>query len=253
MLIIDLIRHVKVDGAAALYGKTDVAPLVGENELLLKQLINKPSYDVIICSPLQRCSSIAIELAQQLSKPLIYENALQEINFGLYDGIAFDLIPLVVEDETKKNGLGCPQLSDAKLNWSLLEAYFQAPADIDLPEAESLTGFHQRVTTAWTHLIKQQYHLLCGDNKQLKPNLSKLKKPKKAEQLTQAKRIAIIAHGGVIRMILAEILAVDWTNAQWHQNLAIPHGSVSTIAITQPFKNGRLLQQVKGIAIPLCS
>ena len=39
ILEIDLIRHVKVDGKSALYGSTDVSPLVAENDRLLAKLI----------------------------------------------------------------------------------------------------------------------------------------------------------------------------------------------------------------------
>jgi alpha-ribazole phosphatase/probable phosphoglycerate mutase len=236
LIIIDLIRHVKVAGEPALYGKTDVLPLLDENQQLLSQLTNRASYDVIISSPKQRCRLLAQLLAKAMNKPLMLLKPLQEIDFGLYDGFPFDKI-------SRKNKVG---LDSEVVNWPLLEAFFQAPADVHLPEAESLVDFNQRVSTAWNNLLAQQYQSLCGDGTQV-AGLTELDQSIKRK----VKRIAIITHGGVIRMILANILAVDWTGPHWYQNLNIAYGSLTTVTVTQPFQHERLLQQVSNIAMPL--
>jgi len=229
VLIIDLIRHVKVNGNAALYGKTDIAPSLNDNQQLVNQLINRESYDVVISSPLQRCWLLAEQLANTLNKPLFCLEALQEIDFGIYDGIAFNDIPL-------NDGV---QVSEGPVNWPSLEAFFQAPARESLPRAESLSDFNQRVITCWYDLLDRQYQL---------PSDEKLHHNKGS---VQPKRIAIVAHGGIIRMILAEVLGLDWKNPLWHQNLKIANGSLTTLTISQPFKERCWLQQVNNIAIPL--
>jgi len=252
LIILDLIRHVKVDGEAALYGKTDVAPLVAENQQLLSQLAKRQDYDVIITSPLQRCCQLARQLAIKENKPLIYLEALQEIDFGLYDGMPFDKIPFnnSIVYETPKPG--DKKSSNQLLTWSLLEGFFQAPAQVCLPEAESLIEFNQRVSKAWNNLLDQQYQSLCGNELfHQTQHQSQRIGPVQLNNPTRAKRIAVVVHAGVIRMILAEILAVDWKSADWHQNLKIAYGSLTTITVTQPFQGNRLCQQVSNIAIPL--
>jgi alpha-ribazole phosphatase/probable phosphoglycerate mutase len=238
LIVIDLIRHVKVDGKAALYGKTDIAPLFDENRKLLAQLTLRPSYHVVLSSPLQRCSILAQHLANQVQQPLIIMKNFQEINFGLYDGIAFDDISAPNKDK----------LAGDLVNWSMLEDFFQAPAQVNLPEAELLADFNQRIIGAWNKMLKQQYKSLTFEKESQSTQLNQL-----ANSIfnPDPKRIAIVAHGGVIRMILASILAVDWKSANWHQNLNISHGSLTTITVTQPFQDERLLQQVNNIAMPL--
>jgi alpha-ribazole phosphatase/probable phosphoglycerate mutase len=248
LIIIDLIRHVKVDGEAALYGATDVAPLLRDNQLLLNQLIkrqpinsqlpNRQGYDVIVTSPLQRCRLLAQQLAKKIDKPLIYQDGLQEMNFGVYDGIAFDQIPLL---KSPSKLISCDaKLNQNTVNWPTLEAFFQAPAEVKLPQAESLLHFNQRVTEAWSNLLMKHFQVLCDD---IQPdilqstNSVKLTRSIKSDQHKKPKRIALVTHGGVIRMILAEILAVDWKNPHWHQHLKIGYGSLTTITVTRPFKD----------------
>lgn len=229
MIIIDLIRHVKVDGKAALYGKTDIAPRLDDNNELLSQLIKRRQYDAIISSPLQRCRLLAQLLAKKTDKPLICLETLQEIDFGLYDGIAFEKIPLTNKTPIK----------NALVNWPMIDMFFQAPSQVTLPEAEPLTDFNLRIVKTWHALLLQQSQSLSRESQLKSPNS------------TREKRIAIIAHGGVIRMILAEVLAVDWQKPSWHQNLIIANGSLTTITVTRPFQDERFLQQVNQIGMPL--
>ena len=88
-----------------------------------------------------------------------------------------------------------------------------------LPEAETLTHFHHRISSAW-HNITQ----------------------------TQNTNTLIIAHGGVIRMILAAVLNVDWKNPAWHSNLAIGNASLTHIQIT---KSEQKHVSIKSIAVDL--
>jgi len=274
LIIIDLIRHVKVEGEAALYGRTDVAPLPSDNQQLLNKLINRQlsnrqGYDVIVSSPLQRCHLLAQQLADKIDKPLIHLDDLQEMDFGIYDGIAFDQIPLVKSPSKAKAkekltdlsiSLSSPssklsscdaKLNQSRVNWTKLEEFFQAPAEVNLPQAESLLHFNQRVSEAWVKLLIEQFPALCGDKALDSFQLAKPSASTRLTQASQAKRIAIVTHGGVIRMILAEILAVDWQQPHWHQHLKIGYGSLTSITVTRPFQNESFLQQVSNIAMPL--
>jgi len=255
LLEIDLIRHVKVDGKPALYGRTDIAPLTAENDRLLEQLITQQesskAYQSIICSPLQRCHSLAMKFSRTCQLPLEVYDDLQEMNFGTCDGVLFDRmtfddIPVETvdfgEDPISKANLQVnEQDKNQEIHWSLLEAFFQAPATAHLPKAETLTSFHDRVIQTWQSLIEQQVIIASG---QRGHDLRlKVKQPKN-------RRVLIVAHGGVIRMIIAHILQLDWRQASWHQQLQIGNASLTRISLSQPYKNNQILQQITTIAMP---
>lgn len=264
MIEIDLIRHVKVEGEPALYGRTDIKPIAADNSRLLARLTarqdNKPRYDNIICSPLVRCQNLAQDLAKKCDIPLVVSASLQEINFGCFDGVPFDSISFsgsaFDEKQTVQN-----LDNNSQLTWSRLEAFFQTPAENTLPEAETLADFHQRVIAAWQRLIEQQ----VADVKSQKGTfLINSELGGSAQQssiaIPKTRRVLVVAHGGVIRMILAHILQLDWQQASWHQQLHIGHGSLSRICISQPYPDNekqqstlhqQLHQQVKTIAMPL--
>jgi len=238
MLEIDLIRHVKVAGESALYGCTDIAALEVENHALLQRLIanqqTSNAYQSIICSPLQRCQTLARKLANICQIPLEVNADFQEMNFGLFDGMPFEDMYFDGEnaDEGIVDGLGADGLNGIRggnelLAWSLLEAFFQAPAKVILPEAERLADFNHRVIRAWKRTLEQQFSKIIA---QRQVNELRLQKPKA--------RVLIIAHGGVIRMILAHILHSDWQQASWHQNLQISNASLTRVCISVPIKSG---------------
>ncbi|KGJ93080.1 histidine phosphatase family protein [Colwellia psychrerythraea] len=242
MIEIDLIRHVKVLGKPALYGSTDVAPITAENARLLARLLaqqkTSKAYHAIISSPLIRCQNLAREFSQLGHLPLEVFPDLQEMHFGSFDGMPFD--DLFFEESV------CKAVSEVdeetKLHWSQLEGFFQAPADIVLPQAESLTDFHLRLKRTWRKLIEQQVLIATKQKRTLGLGQQALKEP------DENRRVLVIAHGGVIRMILAEILQLDWQQASWHQKLHIGHGSISRILISQPYQEkqrGHAVKQIK--------
>jgi alpha-ribazole phosphatase/probable phosphoglycerate mutase len=246
ILEIDLIRHVKVDGKSALYGSTDVSPLVAENDRLLAKLIlqqkTDKSYQSIICSPLQRCHKVAKEFASACHLPLEVCDDLQEMNFGIFDGVSFDNIPLMSPD-TDGARLRKPnkKWGNQDLQWPLLERFFQNPAKAHLPEAERLACFYNRVTLAWQCLIEQQFTIASEQNSD-----GGISKDKQAIN----RRVLIIAHGGIIRMIIAHILQLDWQKSSWHQQLKIENASLTRINLSRPYDDKKIFQQVTTIAMP---
>jgi len=239
MLEIDLIRHVKVEGKAALYGCTDVTPNTADNSRLLERLVSQQqtskAYQSIVCSPLKRCQLLAKESSARCNLPLDISLDLHEMNFGCFDGVAFDDLyfnetSTIAEQQHK---IKAEQYGETELCWSQLEAFLQTPADIVLPGAEALSDFYQRVKRAWHRLIEQQVILLSQQR-----------------DLQAPRRVLVVVHGGVIRMILAHILQLDWQQASWHQKLKISHGSISRIVISKPYQDDQLHQQVTSIAMP---
>lgn len=245
MLEIELIRHVKVAGKPALYGKTDIAPLAAENHRLLEQLIcqqkTSKAYHSIICSPLKRCQSVAKQFSLLCKLPLEVCADLQEMHFGIFDGLPFDDIP--VEDVIEESPLSTKahQEKNHEIHWSLLEGFFQAPATADLPKGERLGEFNERVIKAWGNLVEQQ--LIAVSEQRARDLQIKVKQPTN-------RRVLVVAHGGVIRMIIAHILQLDWKKSSWHQQLQIGNASLTRINLSQPYDNNEVLQQITTIATP---
>lgn len=243
MIEIDLIRHGRVDAPAALYGVTDVKVSADENQniatslsLLAYRSCNSSAalgYDAVYSSPLIRCLELAqlIGLQNQLSVQQV--SGLKEINFGIFDGVPFDKLADV--------DLSPFQQVKQQTPWSILETFWQAPAKVNLPLAEPLIDFNIRVSQAWHQIVQQamQDFLACTTDKQ---------------------KIAVVCHGGVIRMILAHILQLDWRNSALYSTLNIANGSLTKIVI-QTINSANNLSdssvatpihyQVKQIATPL--
>ena len=264
MLEIELIRHVKVTGKPALYGCTDIEPIANDNRRLLKYLVAQQktttAHQAIVCSPLIRCQVLAREFSEACHLPLELSPDLQEMNFGCFDGVPFDDIPFdntpfsEAKNRSSKGHNRKLNEQNPELHWSQLEAFFHAPADIVLPKAETLAVFHQRVINAWQNLLAQHIAIAAKQKESKTP-----------------RRVLVIVHGGVIRMILAHILQLDWQQASWHQKLQIGYGSLSRVCVSQPYQDKKqcrqadqqpyqkihqqpdqqLHQQVTAIAIPL--
>jgi len=244
MIEIDLIRHVKVLGKPALYGSTDVAAIATENARLLERLMAQQktsnAYQSVVSSSLIRCQNLATEFSLLCQLPLEISPELQEMNFGCFDGVPFDDLLFEGRDFEAEHQVD----EKTQLLWSQLEAFFQAPADIILPEGETLSDFHHRVMQAWQNLIQQQIGIVTKQEESLQLEQGQVKKESDTFR-KKPRRILVVAHGGVIRMILANILALDWQQASWHQKLQIGHGSISRILISQPYQDKQFDQAVK--------
>lgn len=183
--LITLVRHGKVAGPAALYGRTDIAlSATGHSDLTrtLNSLHAQSSINHLISSPRIRCLQVAQEFSAQHKIPLHTEDDLQEMDFGIWDGIPFD------------------ELGN---EWKNLEAFWDSPHGVQPPEGESLTDFATRVIGSWESLISNA-----------KPGHE-----------------VIICHGGVIRIIIAYILQINWRNPQLFKQLQIDYASHTRIEI----------------------
>ncbi len=136
-----LMRHAKVDGAAALYGHTDVGIKAEHNSQALQALLSE-SLDInrVVSSPLSRCMSLASPFTEQAGIELNIDPAFAEMNFGDFDGVPFDCM--------------------SKEEWQTLEPFWTTPATCQLPNAETLEDFHLRVSMAWHRLLQTHQHTL---------------------------------------------------------------------------------------------
>lgn len=269
MIEIDLIRHVRVFGEPALYGSTDVSTIKTEHEHLLERLIEQHQaspYQSITSSPLIRCKHTAKELSKAIQLPLSITAGFQEMNFGDYDGVPFDDLAFSSEEAVNPTlnatvkDISTKMVEQGKLSglsWPTLEAFFQAPGENTLANGESLADFNDRIVSAWQVFIEDLADKAIKDDEQLTSNNSQ--------------RIAVLTHGGVVRIILAHILGLDWKSAALYQQLHIGNGSLTRIRISKPFAKeacqntnnskakplakqatyNKLHQQVTTIAMPL--
>lgn len=114
------------------------------------------------------------------------------------------------------DGVPFDELED---KWGMLETFWQDPANHQLTGAESLQSFHDRVTQAWSQLLNDP-----SDN------------------------ILLVTHGGVIRILLAHCIDIDWKNPSLYSKLSIENASITHIQVTQ-FAQSFI--SVKSIGLPV--
>lgn len=186
-----LLRHGKVNGPAALYGKTDIEVADKVNAKILAELNSfqaNSAHNItqIISSPLQRCYNIASQFSKAQYLPLESNKGFAEIDFGKYDGVSFD------EIQNLKNNQNI---------WQQLENFWNNPSSHPLPDAELLSCFYQRITDSWKQMLKAH----------------------------KGKNILLVCHGGVIRMILSHLLNIDYDNKALFSQLNVKNSSITLI------------------------
>lgn len=187
--IISLIRHGKVAGAPALYGRTDIAlSTQGEQDLMrtLSKLHEHTAITQVISSPKIRCAKVAGEFSREHKIPLAFDAGLQEMDFGIWDGVPFDALG----DE-----------------WNNIEQFWHNPASAHAPQGETLQDFASRVIHSWENFL---------NHKNTQHN---------------AEHSAIICHGGVIRILIAHVLQLDWRNPALFKQLQIDYASCTRLSI----------------------
>lgn len=116
-------------------------------------------------------------------------------------------LPLQIIDELKEMNFGhwdgIPFAQFTEEHWQPLNQFWQTPATAHAPDGETLQEFAERVICSW-ELIQNNAHT--------------------AHQL-------VICHGGVIRIIIAHLLHLDWRNASLFRQLAIDYASQTRIEI----------------------
>ena len=95
--------------------------------------------------------------------------------------------------------------------WTQLERFWAGPSEYPLLNSEPLSVFYERITQAWQELLD-----------------------------AQSEDGLLVCHGGVIRMILAGILGVDYKQPHWHSSLQIANGSTTQVDILRD-NSGKVL------------
>lgn len=135
---IDLLRHGEPVGGRKYRGQID-DPLSDKGWQEMRQAVDgMDEWDVIVHSPLVRCSAFAEELSRQRQIPAEADDRLKEIGFGVWEG---------------KTG------QQIRETWpGAMEAFYLDPVNNQPDGAERLRSFYLRVTDAWEDVIASSGH-----------------------------------------------------------------------------------------------
>lgn len=143
---IDLLRHGEcLDGFVWLRGRTDSELSEKGWAQMTQQVANltfAQNYQMVISSPAKRCAEFTKQACLNSllpsNNPKI-EQAWQECDFGLFDGLTFEQV---------------------KANYPVeLGAYLQDPFNYTIPQAEGFKVFQARIQQAWVALIESAHVL----------------------------------------------------------------------------------------------
>jgi broad specificity phosphatase PhoE len=147
----------------------------------MEQAVSTPrGWQRIITSPLVRCREFAEHCAGRFNLPLQVDVALQEMDFGDWEG-------RLVEEVWQES----PEL---------LGRFYHDPSAVTPPGGESTAAAQSRVVVAWQALLQQ----CAGD------------------------RLLLVCHGGVIRLLLAHVLAMPLAAVM---RLYIPYASMAQVRV----------------------
>lgn len=161
--------------------------------------------------------SFGVSFTQVFSSPLKRCSELAEL-VADRNNIPLHIVPELQEmDFGDFDGVPFDELEQ---QWSTLESIWLDPANHTLPNAESLCGFRDRVVSGWTEVLS-----------------------------TESDNILVVTHGGVIRVLLAHLLDVDWQNPSRYSCLTIDNASVSQVQVMEA--DGKQYAAVKSVGLQL--
>ncbi len=116
-------------------------------------------------------------------------------------------MPLQILNDLKEMNFGhwdgIPFEYFTEQNWQAISRFWETPATAHAPNGETLQQFAERVIHSW-QLIQNN---------------------------TSAHHQLVICHGGVIRIIIAHLLNLDWRNASLFRQLNIDYASQTRVEI----------------------
>ncbi len=136
-----LLRHGRTEDTDSLQdrpvfrGRTDT-PLTREGWQQMQQVTEALDIQQVFSSSLRRCAAFAQHYSNKKQIPCYIEPALQELDFGQWDGRAIDEI----------------QQTEAQA----LYDFWSDPLSYAPPEGETLADFNQRVIECWQKIIQKE-------------------------------------------------------------------------------------------------
>ncbi|RKR06260.1 alpha-ribazole phosphatase [Kushneria sinocarnis] len=179
-LIIDCLRHGECEGARGLRGQQDVELTCDGRAAMHASGARLPKPDRLLSSPLTRCRSVAVELAEQWGLECRIDDDLMEMHFGEWEGRSLR------------------ELADREPE--ALAAFWRDPARAAPPGGEPLDAFETRVERAWQHCLAApvQHQLIVTHGGVIKTWLAKALKME-TRQAMHLHRLEV-AHSGVMRL-----------------------------------------------------
>ncbi|WPL17011.1 Alpha-ribazole phosphatase [Thiorhodovibrio winogradskyi] len=183
--LVDVLRHGEVQGGPCFRGRRD-DPLTALGWRQMREALaalaegQGACWDAVICSPATRCQAFAQDFASARGLPLMIHPALAERDFGAWEGLRASEIPLAE-----------------------LSAFWADPQAFDPPEAEPFAAFRRRVADAWRRLSAAAPVPAPNQGQ----GQGQGQDQADSAQNTGQHRL-IITHGGVIRILLGEILGL---------------------------------------------
>lgn len=138
---VDILRHGRTTADDILRGRVDT-PLSSEGFQQMKKSLaqftandKSPSWQQIVTSPLQRCTTFADHVNAELGTPVKADKGFIEMDYGDWDGETFANI----------------RASDGEL----FSNVWRAPHQYSPPNGETYQEFYQRIGSAWDQLLQQ--------------------------------------------------------------------------------------------------
>jgi len=129
-----LLRHGRLESDDVLAGHTDF--LLSKPGLAqMFESVSELDVDICLSSPLRRCRLFAEQYARQSQSPLFIEEAIQEMNFGDWDGKSFESLWQMPK----------PNIGD----------FWQNPIEYTPPGGESFGQFDARVRGWWQAFLAE--------------------------------------------------------------------------------------------------
>lgn len=133
-VLVDLLRHGEPEGGRAYRGNSIDDPLSARGWQQMRAAAGEfAQWDLIVTSPLKRCSAFAEEIALKIHAPVVVEPDFREVGFGTWEGKTPDEI-IAADPES-------------------YEAFYRDPQHFRPEGAEPLLAFSQRVNQAYEKLV----------------------------------------------------------------------------------------------------
>ncbi len=147
------------------------------------------------------------DITRELKPDRVISSPLKRCSMFARHYAAQQGIPLDIEDDLQEydfgewDGVPFERLFDGDAGAMMLDGFGRLPAEHTPPGGERLDDMFERVVACWETLVAR-----CA-----------------------GEELVVLCHGGVIRLLLAHLLPVDWRDGRWFSQLSIDYGSRSTV------------------------
>lgn len=186
-----LLRHGKVNGPAALYGQTDIGVTDEVNMKILTEL-NQLQQNLI--NKISQVITSPLQRCCNLAHQFAKDNHLPLEVVDNFQEMNFGQLDGISFDDIRDS-------ENSEKTWQQLEDFWHDPDLSPLPQAELLSSFYNRVERSWCELLTSH----------------------------TGKNILLVCHGGVIRMLLALLLDIDYRNKTLFSQLTIKNSSITLV------------------------